>query len=470
MSMIKHDKIFINGEWVTPSSSETIEVENPANKEIIGSVPACKEEDVNRAVEAAKEAFKTWQYTPLDERIKLTKKLVDELRLRVDDMTDIIVKELGAPTEYARETHVLPYLDDIENFIKIMGDYPLEETFDGYSVVREPIGVVGALTPWNFPFGQITKKLAPALLSGSTIVIKPSQNTPLVSYILAEAVEKVGFPAGVFNLVPGKGSDVGNPLAQHPDVNLITFTGSTDGGREVSKLAYDDIKRVTLELGGKSPVIILKDADLDVALFNVLNSIYSNTGQACSAFSRLLVPREDKEKIEKMIVDRTKSYIFGDPTDPETRMGPLASKKQFFKVKYYIERGIQEGAKVLLGGVPEESDGYYVDPVVFTDVDNDMEIAREEIFGPVLSIIPYDTVEEAIEMANDNKYGLMSAVFGPNDEVLDVARQIKAGGVVVNDGTRTHAAPFGGYKHSGVGREGGKYGLDEFFQIKTLYI
>lgn len=467
---MRYEKIFINGEWINPSTSEIIEVENPANKEIIGSVPSCKKEDVDLAVKAAKEAFKTWQFTSLEERIGLTEKLLAELRSRIDDITNIIVQELGAPRRFAKFTHVIPYLDDIENFIKVIEEYPLEEEDDGFYVIKEPVGVVGALTPWNYPFGQIIKKLAPALLTGSTMVLKPSQKTPLVSYILAEAIEKVGFPKGVFNLVPGKGSDVGNPLALHPDVNLLTFTGSTEGGKEVSKLASSDIKRITLELGGKSPAIILKGADLKLGVSKVLDKIYLNTGQSCSAFSRLIVPIEEKENIEKLIIDMTKNYNFGNPEDSKVQVGPLASKKQFDKVKAFIETGLEEGATMLLGEVPKESEGYFVNPVVFTDVKNSMTIAREEIFGPVLCIISYETVEEAIAIANDTDYGLSSAVFGPEDDVLDIAKKLKAGNVIMNHGSPTFKAPFGGFKHSGVGREGGKYGLEEFLEIKALFI
>ena len=465
-----YEKIFINGEWVKPNSTERIEVENPANKEIVGSVPACNETDVNKAVEAAKEALKTWQFTPLEERIELVEALIKELRSRKNDLADVIMKELGAPKDFAKATHVLPYLRDMENFIKVIKEYPLEEKRDGFTIVKEPVGVVGALTPWNYPFGQITKKLAPALLSGSTMILKPSQNTPLVSYILAECIQKVGFPKGVFNLVPGRGADVGNPLALHPDTNLITFTGSTDGGREVAKLAIDDVKRITLELGGKSPAVVLKDADLDLVVSKVLDDIYLNTGQSCSALSRLVIPAEDKEKIEKMIVEKTKDYKFGDPTEDGVDVGPLSSKKQFDKVKGFIEKGLEEGATMLLGEVPKESSGYYVNPVVFTDVNNKMEIAQEEIFGPVLCVITYDSLEEALEIANDTKYGLSSAVFGPEEEAIKMARRIKAGEVVINDGSSSHDAPFGGFKHSGKGREGGKYGLEEFLEIKALFM
>lgn len=467
---MNYKKIFINGDWVLPSSSEVIEVENPANQSIIGSVPACNEEDVNRAVEAAKEAFKTWQFTSVEERIELTERLLNNLENRVDEMGDIIVQELGAPRKFVKHSHVLPYLDEMKSLMEVIKEYPFEEKHKGFNIIKEPVGVVAALTPWNYPFGQVMRKLAPGLLTGCTIVLKPSQQTPLIAYILAQAVEESGFPKGVFNLVPGRGSDVGNPLTLHPDVDLLTFTGSTRAGQEISKLAALDIKRLILELGGKSPSIILKGANLKSVLPKILNRIFLNAGQSCSALSRIIVPIDEKEKIEEMIIDISNKYIVGDPEDLNTQIGPLASKKQFNTVKGFIEKGVAEGGKIIVGEVPEESENYFVKPVVFTDVKSSMTIAREEIFGPVISIISYETVDEAIEIANDTDYGLSSAVFGPDEDVMYVAKRIKAGNVIINKGSTTFQAPFGGYKHSGIGREGGKYGLEEFFEIKTLFI
>lgn len=467
---MNYKKLYINGEWVDPISKEIIEVENPATKEIIGSVPASNEADVNRAVAAAKEAFKTWQFSSLEDRKSLLESLLEELKLNVDHMAEIIVKELGCGIEFAKRSHILPYLDDIQNHLNIIDDYDFVEKHEDYTIFKEPVGVVGALTPWNYPLGQIIKKLSPAILGGNTIVLKPSQNTPLVAYILTEAIHKANFPKGVFNLVTGRGSEVGNVLATHKDINMITFTGSTKGGIEVSKLAADDVKRVSLELGGKSAAIILQGADYRLALMKTLDKVYLNTGQSCSAYSRLLVPREEKQTIEAMILEITKDYSFGDPKDPDTLIGPVSSKKQFDKVSYYIDKGIKEGAKLILGEIPKESEGYFIGPTVFTDVGNHMEIARNEIFGPVLCIIPYDTVEEAIEIANDSVYGLSGAVFGPEDEAINVARQIRTGQLVINAGMQLHKAPFGGFKHSGIGREGGKYGLEEFLEIKTIFM
>ncbi len=465
-----YTKLYVNGEWVHPQSKDKIQVENPAIKEIFATVPAANEEDVNLAVAAAKEAFKSWQFTPLKERSRLVNNLLDELTLKIDDLAEIIVKELGCGISFAKNIHVLPYLEDIRNHLKYIDGYNFEERYEEFIIYKEPVGVVGALTPWNYPLGQIIKKLSPALLAGNTIVLKPSQKTPLVSFLLTQAIDKAGFPKGVFNLVTGRGSEVGNVLARHKDIDMITFTGSTKGGIEVSKLAAETVKRVALELGGKSAAIILKGADYELALQKTLDKIYLNTGQSCSAYSRLLVPRQEKETIENLILEMTKSYKFGDPADPETIIGPLASEQQFDKVSYYIKKGIEEGAKLILGEVPKESKGYYVGPTVFTNVNNCMEIAQNEIFGPVLSIIPYDTVEEAIDIANDSVYGLSGGVFGPEAEAHNVARKIRTGTIVVNNGSQLHKAPFGGYKHSGIGREGGKYGLEEFLEIKAMFI
>lgn len=463
-------KLYINGQWVEPKSNEYIEVENPATKEIFERVPRSNEEDVNLAVASAKEAFQTWQYSPLEERIQYMSNFIEELNKNLEVMTEIIVKELGSSYWFAKEKHLIPYFEDIQNYMEIVSQYEFEEKIDHYIVRREPVGVVAAITPWNYPFGQITKKIVPALLAGNTAVLKPSQNTPLVAYYLTQAIHDAGFPKGVFNLVTGRGGEVGNVLSNHKDVQLISFTGSTYGGKEVAKAALDDVKNVTLELGGKSPSIVLKGADLELAVKETFNSLYVNTGQSCSALSRLLVPREYKENIERILIEKTKEYHFGDPSDKNNLVGPLASKKQFEKVSYFIQRGVEEGAKLLIGEIPKKNQkGYYVGPTIFTEVDNAMEIAQDEIFGPVLCVIYYDNEEQAIEIANETVYGLSGAVFGPKDHAHEIARKIKTGTVMVNGGLRTHAAPFGGYKHSGIGREGGRFGLEEYLEIKTIF-
>lgn len=465
-----YKKIYINGEWVNPDTKEFIEVENPANKEILASIPRGNKNDVDKAVESAKKAFETWGYTELEERIRLMKNFVTELNKKADLMASIIYKELGCGQKFAKETHVMSYIKDVENFIRVIEEYSFEEEYDGFIVKKEPVGVVGALTPWNYPLGQITKKIVPALLTGNTVVLKPSQGTPLVAYHITQAIHDAGFPKGVFNMVTGAGKEVGNIISNHKDVDLISFTGSTDGGIEVAQEALKTVKKVALELGGKSPSIILKGADLNLALDASLSSIYLNTGQSCSALSRLIAPKEIKEELENMIIEKTKQFKFGDPEDKETVIGPLGSKRQFGKVKYYIEKGLEEGAKLIVGSVLKDDEkGYYVGPTVFTDVRNDMTIAQDEIFGPVLSIIYYDSLEEAIEIANDIQFGLYGAVFGPEEKAREVADRIRTGTVIINDGKRTHSAPFGGYKLSGIGREGGIWGIEEYLETKTIF-
>ena len=469
--MINFDKLFIDGSWVRPFSGEMIEVENPADRTIIGLVPRGSEADVNLAVEAASRAFKAWAAMPVEDRILYMQDVLDYMELNRETLIDIEVKELGAPRDWAERAHVKMPIGRLKNYIELMKTFEFEDQLDYSVVVKEPIGVVGCITPWNYPLGQVMQKIVPAILCGNTVVLKPSQMTPLSAMILAKGFEEAGLPRGVFNLVTGKAGEVGNVLAKHPKVDMISFTGSTVAGKEVGKLALDTVKRVALELGGKSANIILEGADYEVAVRSGLSSCYDNTGQTCAAWTRMLVPRELKNEIEALIIKVTEEYVVGDPTDSNTNIGPLASRKQYDKVRKYIELGIAEGAKVLLGEVPEAEpgQGYFVKPFVFTDVDNKMTIAQEEIFGPVICIIAYDTVEEAIEIANDSVYGLAGAVFGPEEEAKRVARALRTGTVYINNGRRDVNAPFGGYKQSGIGREGGPYGVEEFLELKACF-
>lgn len=464
------EKLYINGEWVASESNEFIEVENPANKEIIARVPRGNKEDVNKAVIAARDAFIEWQYSKMEDRISLMEKVVKGLRENVEYMADTVVKELGCGYEFSRDTHIVAYIDEAENYLKIAREFQEEEKLPKSIVRREPVGVIGCLTPWNFPLEQIVKKVIPAILAGNCVVLKPSQVTPLTAYILAGIIDEAGFPKGVFNLVAGRGGEVGNELSSHKYVDMVSFTGSTEGGAQVAKLAAESIKKVVLELGGKSAAIYLEGGDLNLAVKSVLDTVYLNTGQTCNAYTRLLVPENRLKEVEDLIVEETKKYKFGNPSDKSVDVGPLASKKQFDKVKEYIEIGIKEGGRLLVGQVPEsDEDGYYVGPVVFTDVDNSMTLAQEEVFGPVLVIISYSSKEEAIEIANDSEFGLAGAVFGPEDEANEVARKIRTGSIYVNNGEWDLDAPFGGYKKSGIGREGGYEGFKEFFEIKTIY-
>lgn len=465
-----YSKIYINGEWIDPHTKEFIDVENPATKEFFAKVPNSDELDVNSAIDSADEAFQTWQYSSLEERINFGNQFVEELEKRADQMAEVVVKELGSGYQFALNTHILPYINNIKNYIKLIKDYEFEVKIDDFTVRKEPYGVVGALTPWNYPFGQITKKIVPAILTGNTVVLKPSKSTPLVAYHLTEAIHATDLPKGVFNMVPGSGRDVGNVIAENKKVEILSFTGSTVGGIEIGKIAIDDIKKLILELGGKSPSIILEGADLDIALDTSLAKIYNNTGQSCSAYSRLLVASHMKDEVEQLVIEKTKEFKFGDPANPDTIIGPVASKKQFDKIKGYIEKGLQEGAELIVGEIPtDDSKGYYVGPTVFTNVKNDMVIAQDEIFGPVLSIITYDSLDEAIEIANDVVFGLAAGVFGPENQARQVANKIKAGSIVVNEGRNSLNAPFGGFKHSGIGREGGIYGIEEFLQEKAIF-
>lgn len=462
-------KLYINGEWTDSVSGEYIEIENPDTKEIFAKVPRGNADDVDKAVKAARAAFETWQYTPLEERVNLMKKVLAGLKSRREELIHTITRELGSPVKVSAEVHTDPFLLETEHYIKVASEFSYEVRRQTSVVRREPVGVVGGLTPWNFPLEQIEKKVVPALLAGNCVVLKPSQYTPMTAYILAEEIEKAGYPAGVFNLVTGRGGEVGDALAVHPDVDMISFTGSTAAGREVARKALVNIKKIALELGGKSAAILLKGGDWEQGIRSVLDTVMLNGGQTCNALTRLLVPEDELEKAEEILVRQTAGYKFGPVEDPETDMGPLASRKQFDRVKGYIELGIQEGARVLLGKVPEDDGSYKVEPVIFSDVKRDMRIAQEEIFGPVLVVLPYKDVEEAVSIANDSIYGLAGGVFGPEKEANEVARQMKTGTVYVNAGQWDVASPFGGYRQSGLGREGGVEGYEEFLEVKTIY-
>ncbi|GAA6491467.1 aldehyde dehydrogenase family protein [Candidatus Bariatricus faecipullorum] len=462
-------KLYINGEWTDSVSGEYIEIENPDTKEIFAKVPRGNADDVDKAVKAARAAFETWQYTPLEERVNLMKKVLAGLKSRREELIHTITRELGSPVKVSAEVHTDPFLLETEHYIKVASEFSYEVRRQTSVVRREPVGVVGGLTPWNFPLEQIEKKVVPALLAGNCVVLKPSQYTPMTAYILAEEIDKAGYPAGVFNLVTGRGGEVGDALAVHPDVDMISFTGSTAAGREVARKALVNIKKIALELGGKSAAILLKGGDWEQGIRSVLDTVMLNGGQTCNALTRLLVPEDELEKAEEILVRQTAGYKFGPVEDPETDMGPLASRKQFDRVKGYIELGIQEGARVLLGKVPEDDGSYKVEPVIFSDVKRDMRIAQEEIFGPVLVVLPYKDVEEAVSIANDSIYGLAGGVFGPEKEANEVARQMKTGTVYVNAGQWDVASPFGGYRQSGLGREGGVEGYEEFLEVKTIY-
>lgn len=462
-------KLFINGKWADPIGTQFIEVENPETHEIIARVPRSSPADVDCAVAAAKAAFASWQYTPVDIRVALMENVLAGMRENRKRIMETISAELGCPIRIAAEIHTDPFLLETENYIRIARQYAYEQRRNTAVVRMEPVGVVAGLTPWNFPLEQVEKKVVPGLLAGCCVVLKPSQYTPLTAYLLAEFIERAGYPAGVFNLVTGCGPEVGNALALHPDVDMISFTGSTEAGREVARLALVNIKRLALELGGKSAAILLDGGDWDFGIRAVLDTIALNAGQTCNALTRLLVPRGRLEEAHAIILKRIAQYKSGPNADPQTDIGPLASRKQFERVKRYIRVGMEEGATMLCGGLPAQDTDYYVEPTVFTHVKPSMRIAQEEIFGPVLVVLPYDGVDDAVAIANDSIYGLAGAVFGPPEQAAAIARRMRTGTVYVNEGPWDVDAPFGGYKQSGMGREGAVEGFEEFLEVKTIY-
>lgn len=464
------EKIYINGQWVPGSTGQFIDVENPATREIFAKVPAGNAKDVDAAAKAAHRALPVWSATPLEERISLMKRFLEIFRSQEDELIDITVKELGSPYTFTKTAQVEYQYTRTQSYIDLASKVPLVEHMAASTVYREPVGVIGCITPWNYPLGQVIQKVIPALLMGNTVILKPSQHTPLSSYWLADAFEKANFPKGVFNLVTGRGGEVGDAMATHPLINMISFTGSTSGGINVGKNALTGLKHISLELGGKSPYIILKGSNHEEAIRLCFNSIFLNSGQTCTAFSRLLIPKSEQSVIEKKLIEIAKEYTTGNPEDSSTKLGPLASLRQYEKVKSYIESGIQEGARLLYGTVPENSNnGYYISPAIFTCVTSEMSIAKDEIFGPVLCVFPYETEEEAIRIANDTRYGLNAGVYGEKEKAIAVAKKIEAGNIYINASPRDTSAPFGGYKQSGLGREGGIYGMIEFTQQKALF-
>lgn len=464
------EKIYINGQWVPGSTGQFIDVENPATREIFAKVPAGNAKNVDAAAKAAHRALPVWSATPLEERISLMKRFLEIFRSQEDELIDITVKELGSPYTFTKTAQVEYQYTRIQSYIDLAPKVPLVEHMAASTVYREPVGVIGCITPWNYPLGQVIQKVIPALLMGNTVILKPSQHTPLSSYWLADAFEKANFPKGVFNLVTGRGGEVGDAMATHPLINMISFTGSTSGGINVGKNALTGLKHISLELGGKSPYIILKGSNHEEAIRLCFNSIFLNSGQTCTAFSRLLIPKSEQSVIEKKLIEIAKEYTTGNPEDSSTKLGPLASLRQYEKVKSYIESGIQEGARLLYGTVPENSNnGYYISPTIFTCVTSEMSIAKDEIFGPVLCVFPYETEEEAIRIANDTRYGLNAGVYGEKEKAIAVAKKIEAGNIYINASPRDTSAPFGGYKQSGLGREGGIYGMIEFTQQKALF-
>jgi betaine-aldehyde dehydrogenase len=466
------DKIYIGGAWVPSAGAGVHEVIDSNNEEVIGKVPEGNAEDVERAVAAAKEAFPAWAATSLEERAKLMDRISEGVAARTDELAAIVSREVGMPIGLSKAVQVgLPAraFSDAAQGVRTMD---FEEELGNSVLVREPIGVVGAITPWNYPLFQIALKVGPAMAVGCTVVLKPSEVAPLNAYALAEVIDEVGLPPGVFNMVSGPGAIVGEAIASHHTVDMVSFTGSTRAGRRVMELASQTVKKVALELGGKSANVLLEDADLDAAIPAGVFGCYINSGQTCSALTRMVVPRSRLAEVEEKAAAAAAGFPPGDAFAEGTMLGPLVSAAQRDRVRGYIQKGIDEGAKLVAGG-PEAPEGlekgYFVRPTVFSEVTTDMTIAQEEIFGPVLAILPYDTEEEAIRIANDSVYGLAGAVWGADKAHAEaVARQLRTGQVDVNGAKFNSSAPFGGYKQSGIGRERGRYGLEEFLQVKAI--
>jgi aldehyde dehydrogenase (NAD+) len=472
--MKAYDKIYINGAWVRSTGRGAIDVINAATEEVMGAAPDGTVEDVDRAVAAARAAFPRWSETAPAERASYLERIAEGLNARGDEIARTITAEVGMPLKLSRAIQAALPVGTAKAFAAMVREFSFEEQIGNSLVVREPVGVAGCITPWNYPLHQVMGKVAPALAAGCTVVVKPSEVAPLTALILAEVIDGIGLPAGVFNLVSGTGPIAGEAIAAHPGVDMVSFTGSTRAGRRVSELAARTVKRVALELGGKSANLILPDADLQKAVTAGVNDCYLNSGQTCSALTRMLVPRERYDEAVALAKAAAERFTVGDPFNEATKLGPLVSAAQRERVRGYIRKGLEEGAALVTGGAeaPEGlTKGYFVRPTVFANVRNDMTIAQEEIFGPVLSIIPYENEDDAVRIANDTIYGLGGAVWsGDPERAKAVARRLRTGQVNVNGGRYNPAAPFGGYKQSGHGREFGKYGLEEFLQVKAMQL
>jgi aldehyde dehydrogenase (NAD+) len=462
---------YINGAWVEPDSSEKIQVINPANEELVGHVSAGTKTDIDKAVKAANQAFTTYQHTSKDDRIELLKNVIGEYENRYDDFVKTITEEMGAPIWLSEKAQASTGIKNLHETLDALQDYQFEKKEGDYTLIREPIGVIGMITPWNWPMNQITTKVSAALAAGCTMVLKPSEISPYCAMLLAEVFDAAGVPDGVFNVVNGYGPTVGAALSDHPDVAMMSFTGSTRAGIAVAQASAVSVKRVHQELGGKSSNIILDDvADLEKSVKGGAGHCFLNSGQSCNAPTKMLVSANNYEKAVEVAAQTANSTTVGNPQG-EFRIGPIANKAQYEKILRMIEIGIEEGATLVAGGVekPEGYDkGYYVKPTVFANVTSDMTIAKEEIFGPVLSIIKYDSEDEAIHIANDTEYGLAGYVQGEISHANEVARKIRAGQVIINGGARGTGAPFGGYKSSGNGREHGVHGLEECLETKAV--
>jgi aldehyde dehydrogenase (NAD+) len=469
--MREYLQFYIDGQWVDPVTPRTLDVINPANEEVCGHISMGSAEDVDRAVKSARKAFETWSCTTREERLAVLERIVVEYQKRYEDVAKAITEEMGAPAWLAQRAQAAVGIGHLQTAIEVLKTYTFEEDRGSTRIAKEPIGVCGFITPWNWPINQIATKVAPALATGCTMVLKPSEVAPFSGYIWTEILDAAGVPAGVFNMVNGDGPNVGAAISSHPGVDMVSFTGSTRAGIEVARNAAATVKRVHQELGGKSPNIILEDADYQTAVGGGIAAVMVNSGQSCNAPTRMLVPQAKMEQAIAIARATAEAHDVGDPNG-NAKMGPVVSEVQFNKIQGLIQKGIDEGATLVAGGPgrPESLEkGYYVKPTVFANVTNDMTIAREEIFGPVVSILGYDSIDEAIKVGNDTEYGLAAYVSGNNlDEVRRVASKLRAGQVSLNGASPSMMDPFGGYKMSGNGREWGDHAFAEFLETKAM--
>ena len=463
---------YINGSWVKPNGVETLDVINPASEEKVTKISLGTANHVDEAVSAARKAFETYSQTPVEQRIDLLTTIREIYKRRLDDVADAIQTEMGAPTYLAKGAQAMVGLGHLKAAIRSLTNHNFEYEHGNFIIRHEPIGVCGLITPWNWPVNQVVSKLAPCLAAGCTAILKPSEIAPLSSMVIAEILDEAKVPAGVFNLINGMGPVVGEAMSAHPDIDMMSFTGSTRGGVAVAKASADSVKRVSQELGGKSANIILDDANFEASIRAGVDSCMSNTGQSCNAPTRMLVPAARKDDAYSIAKDAAEKVIAGDPKKEETTIGPLVSDVQYKKVQNLIQKGIDEGAELLIGGTGKPDGlekGYYAKPTVFGNVENDMAISKEEIFGPVLSMLTYENIDDAVAIANDTEYGLAAYVSGEDKETLtSIARRLRAGQIHVNYGSGGADAPFGGYKQSGNGREKAEWGLEEFLEVKAI--
>lgn len=467
-----YDKFYINGQWVDPVTPKSLDVINPATEDVCARISIGSAADVDKAAAAARTAFNTFGKSSREERIDLLAAVVEAYKKRYNDIAAAISEEMGAPTKLAVEAQAATGIGHLATALEILRNYEFEEVAGNSRIFKEPIGVCGLITPWNWPINQITCKVAPALAVGCTVILKPSEVAPLSGYLFSEVMHEAGVPAGVYNMINGDGPGVGTALSSHPEIDLVSFTGSTRAGSLVAQNAAPTVKRVTQELGGKSANILLDDVNLEKAVTRGVMHMFQNTGQSCNAPSRMLVPAAMMDDAAAIAAKVAAAVVVGDPGAEDTTMGPVVSEVQFNKIQGLIQAGIDEGANLVCGGVgrPEGLDkGYFVQPTVFSNVNNEMTIASEEIFGPVLAMLPYDSIEQAIEIANDTPYGLAGYVQGEDmDRVMAVASQIRAGNISLNGQSGDLNTPFGGYKQSGNGREWGAHGFTDYLEIKAV--